>query len=290
MTFQRTDSGLIGKYLFYREPLVWVEGHTDIPFYERILRDYPCQLEPAGGKGECQKLATALLENDYPYVVVLDGDYDILEKTRSIHRRVVILHRHSNENYLFEKEPVEKICCNYVNVGGGEELVGNTFEETLEFIKSELIDLTILDVAHYRADTGREVLPSRIEPLLKPQKELAFSQDEIERRCTECQDSIHQENVNEAKALVMKFLEQRRLVDLLPGHLVFGILRRLIIKVIKRKTGRKPNIDDAAIRSLLSMEVWSLVQSSDHRSLRRRLRQAVREAQKKREGQSRISP
>lgn len=285
MTFQRTDSGLIAKYLFYEEPLVWVEGRTDIPFYERIVRDRPCRFEEAGGKPECEKLATEVVKNDYPYVVILDGDYDILKKTRSNHRRVVMLHRYSSENYLFEKEPVEQVCRNCAMMGSGIELVGDTFEALLQAIESELLDLVILDVAHCRASTGRQVLPPKIERLLESQKGIAFSQEYIERCCTECQNSIVQEKVDEAKTLVMNFLEQRRLVDLLRGHLVFGILRYLIINTVKRKTGRKPYINDDGIRILLSGEVWSQTQSNDHKSLRRRLRRAVREAQRKRQSQ-----
>jgi hypothetical protein len=283
MTFHRTDLGLIAKYLLYPEPLVWIEGHTDIPFYERILRDCSCRLEPAGGKEQCQKLARALVEKDYPYVVVMDGHYDILEKTRSNHRRVVMLHRHSSENYLFEKEPIERVCCNYAKVGSSEELVGNAFEELIEYVESELIELVIVDVAHCRSDTGYQALPNRIEPLLEPRKEIAFSHSEIERRCADCQNRIGQDNMDEAKALVVKFLKAKRLVDLVPGHLVFGIIRRLITKTVKCKTRRKPYIDNAGLMILLSVEVWSLAQSRDHGSLKRRLRRAVREAQTQRQ-------
>lgn len=285
MTFQRTDLGLIAKYLLYREPLVWVEGPDDIPFYQQIIRRYACRVESAGGKDECQKLAKALVEKDYPYVVVMDGHYDILERTRSNHRRVVILQRHSSENYLFEKEPVEQICRNYARVGSGEELVGNAFEELLEYIAAQLLELTILDVAHCRADTEFQALPNRIEPLLEPQKEMTFLCSQIQRCCTECRISIGQENINEAEALVVKFLKRRRFVDLLPGHLSFGILRRLIINAVKRKIRHKPNIDNRGLMILLSTEIWNLVPTRDHESLRRRLRRAAREAQKKRESQ-----
>jgi hypothetical protein len=283
MPFQRTDFGLINKYLFYKEPLVWVEGPTDIPFYERITRSYSCQLEPAGGKEECKKLAKALLQKDHPYVVVLDGHYDILERKRSSHRRLVTLQRHSSENYLFEKETVEQVCRSCAKIGSGDELIGDTFEALISVIQSDLIDLVILDIAHCRASTGRDVLPPKIEPLLESQKVLAFSHKRIKRCCTECQDAIAQEQVDEARALVVKFLEQRRLVDLLPGHLVFGILRYLIINTVRHKTKRKPHIDDDGIRVLLSAEVWSLTKNHDHESLKRRLRQAIREAQKQRQ-------
>ena len=35
MSFSRTRSGLAAEYLFYKDQvLVYVEGHTDIPFYK----------------------------------------------------------------------------------------------------------------------------------------------------------------------------------------------------------------------------------------------------------------
>ena len=99
MGFARTTLGKIAQYHFDKYLTVWVEGPTDIPFYEQALRKLDCRVKDAGGKSECLKLAKALKEKDHPYVVVLDGDYDILERRRSWHRRVIVLNRHSVENY-----------------------------------------------------------------------------------------------------------------------------------------------------------------------------------------------
>ena len=108
ISFSRTPPGLAAEHLFYSEILVYVEGYTDIPFYNEVLQNYSCRIISKNGKSECKKFATLLEQGNYPYVVVLDGDYDILESTRSLHRRIVWLHRHSFENYLLEEEPVEK--------------------------------------------------------------------------------------------------------------------------------------------------------------------------------------
>ena len=45
MSFSRTLSGLAAEYLFYQEILVYVEGHTDIPFYNAILQNYNCRVK-----------------------------------------------------------------------------------------------------------------------------------------------------------------------------------------------------------------------------------------------------
>ena len=49
MEFVRTPKGQAATHLFIRLPLVWVEGPSDIPFYEGILKGV-CRLESAGGR------------------------------------------------------------------------------------------------------------------------------------------------------------------------------------------------------------------------------------------------
>jgi hypothetical protein len=277
--FRRTDSGLVAKYLFHKEPIVWVEGHTDIPFYRWILRNRPCRIEAAGGKQECLVLAKAIVENDYPYVVVIDGDYDILERKRSFHRRVILLHRYSMENYLFERNPIRQVCCNYACVDAKQILEDGTFEELLETLETELKDLVVLDVAHNRADTGIQALPNNPESLIESRKHLLWSRDRIEQLYTQFLNDIDEKYIDEAAALVREFLENARFVDLLRGHFVFGILRDLIINTVRSQTGNKPNVDNEGLIVLLSAEVWSATPSSDHQSLKRRLYRAIKEIQ-----------
>jgi hypothetical protein len=137
MAFSRTLSGKQAKYLFYSEPLVWVEGVDDIPFYTELFGTLPVRIEDAGGKPECLKLAQAIIEYDHPYVVVLDGDYGILDRQRSQHRRVVYLHRYSFENYLFEYRPIERVSKKLAKVDPGEELLGSMFKDTIEYVRVE---------------------------------------------------------------------------------------------------------------------------------------------------------
>ena len=45
MSLSRTRSGLAAEYLFYKDQvLVYVEGHTDIPFYKIVLKNYNCRI------------------------------------------------------------------------------------------------------------------------------------------------------------------------------------------------------------------------------------------------------
>lgn len=275
MSFSRTPSGLAVEYRFYKEVLVYVEGHTDIPFYDAVLQNYNHRIKAKNGKPECEKLAMLLEQGSYPYVVVLDGDYEILERTRSQHRRVVLLHRHSCENYLLEAEPIKQFCRYRVHSEDSlaEPLASNEFTKFAEEIESKFKDLLVLDVAHQRSKTGHKTFFRTPDRFFNRD----FRDDEIQKQQAAAAQEVQPQSIDEAKTLVEKFLRERRLIDLLPGHFAFGIMRRLISDTVSK------SISNDEIRLYLSRVVWQLVNTRDHNSLKRRLRDAVREAQKMRQ-------
>ena len=271
MSFSRTLSGLAAEYLFYQEILVYVEGHTDIPFYNAILQNYNCRVKAKNGKPECEKLARFLGEDNYPYVVILDGHYDILGRARSQHRRVILLHRHSYENYLFEEEPIKQFCRDRVPSEDSleEPLASDEFKDFAENIEVKFKDLLILDVAHQLSKTGQKTFFQTPDRFFKGH----FQDDEIRKQYAAAVNGIHTQRIDEAKNLVEKYLREHSFIDLLPGHFAFGIMRRLISNTVGKSV---PNDE---IRLYLSRVVWLLVKTRDHNSLKRRLRKAVREAE-----------
>ena len=279
MEFSRSDSGSENRDLFYfPKILVYVEGYSDIPFYEKVLQNYNCHLKAQGGKEECKKLVTALVEKNLPYIIVLDGDYEILERTRSQHRRVVWLHRYSFENYLFEEQPIEQFCRHRHPRVNLERLLSR-FRKVVQNIEVQLKELIVLDVAHRSSHTGYKVLPDRPQRFLG-RGPVDFKDSEIQEWCERAAQGIDEQNAEDARILVDEFLKRHRLIDLLPGHFAFAIIRRLIIKTVNRDIAN----DDIIIP--LSTNVWDLVKTRDHDSLKRRLRNAVREAEKIRQAQS----
>ena len=271
MSFSRTPSGLSAEYLFYQEILVYVEGHTDIPFYNAILQNYNCRVKSKNGKPECEKLARFLGQDNYPYVVILDGHYDILVRARSQHRRVILLHRHSYENYLFEEEPIKQFCRDRVPSEDSleEPLASDEFKDFAEDIEVKFKDLLILDVAHQRSKTGQKTFFQTPDRFFN----IHFHDDQIQKQQEAAAEGIDIESTDNAKNLVEKYLRDHRLIDLLPGHFAFGIMRRLISNVVGK------SISNDEIRLYLSRVVWQLVKTRDHNSLKRRLRRAVREAE-----------
>ncbi len=289
MEFIRSDSGRENRDLFYfPKILVYVEGYEDIPFYEEVLQNYDYHLKAQGGREECKKLVTDLEKKDLPYVVVLDGDYKILERTRSQHRRVVWLHRYSFENYLFEEEPIKQFCRDHAHLEDSleEPLASSEFTDFIQNIEIKFKDLIILDIAHQQTGTGYDVLPDKSDRFFKPQTRVDFLDNQIQQSYTEAANRIDSQNVGKARILVEQFSKKHRFIDLLPGHFAFGIIKRLIIDTISRRLRRTPKISNDTIRIYLSREVWRLVNTRDHNSLKRRLRSAVREAEKIRHAQS----
>ena len=273
MEFIRSNSGIENRDLFYfPKILVYVEGHEDIPFYEEVLQNYDYHLKARGGREECKKLVTPLVEKDLPYVVVLDGDYEILTRTRSKHRRVVWLHRYAFENYLFEEEPIKQFCRDRTHSEDSleEALASSEFTDFIENIEMKFKDLIILDVAHQRSKTGCKTFFRNSDRFFKTN----FRDDQIQKQQAAAANSIDIESTNEAKTLVEKFLEeQRRFIDILPGHFVFNIMKRFISNIVGK------SVPNEEIRLYLSRVVWRLVKTRDHNSLKRRLREAVREVE-----------
>jgi len=279
-TFQRTTSGLIAKYLFYDEPLVWVEGQTDIPFFIHILKNHKYRVEQAGGKPECEKLALAIIKYGHPYIVIFDGDYEILKRIRSPHRFIIKLHRHSMENYLFERDVIKQVCCGYAGNGNYDNEINTTYDNLINSINSELFELIILDIAHYFANTGNQVLPNVVDQILESNRSFVFSRKIIQDICTKFRKNEFQIDERETLYLLNNYLKSKRIIDIIQGHFVFSIIRNLIINLVRHKTGRNPNIDNNGLILLLSSEVWSLVPSSDHKNLRRRVLRAISNVKK----------
>lgn len=289
MSFGRTDLGKINKYIFYQDPVVWIEGIYDIPFYEHSLTRDPCILLSAGGKNECIKLADAIRKYNLPYVVIMDGDYKILSRRKSDHRWIISLDRNSIENYLFEKNLAQHICYDYICLKTGDKLsstteldklnrrIGDNFDKLMSYVKSRLFELIIIDIANCIKATGCDVLPDRIDPLCRSGNAVIFLDDQIARCCNKGKNEVNQEEIDHAIGLVSNCLKYKRFIHIVPGHLVYGILRRFIKNNIKQNTGKSITIDDEGLMLLLASKVWTVVEDRDHKELKRRLRKALSE-------------
>ena len=282
MSFSRTPSGLAAEYLFYKDKvLVYVEGHTDIPFYNAILQNYNCRIKTYSEEKGYHKLLEVLVTDDPHCVIILDGHYEILTRRRSKHRRLVLLHRHSCENYLLEEEPIEQFRYSRALLTDTLEKLPSNFSEILEDIELKFKELLVLDVAHQRSGTGYKVLPKGADDFFV-EKTSDFQDSKIQERCSEATLRINEQSIEAARSLVQDFLEGHRFIHLLPGHFAFSIIRRWITATIDVRQ----RILEEDLRVYLSTEVWRLVKTRDHDSLKKRLSRAVREAEKIRQANS----
>ena len=102
-----------------------------------------------------------------------------------------------------------------------------------------------------------------------------FQDSKIQEQCNKAVLGIDEQCIENARTLVQDFLKGHRFIDLLPGHFAFGIIRRWINHTVNVRQ----RILEEDIRVFLSTEVWRLVKTRDHNSLKRRLRNAVRGAE-----------
>ena len=259
---------------------MWLEGGTDYPMFEPLARSMNCVLRPAGGVEECRKLARAMMKAELPYIVVMDGDYEILRRQRSRHRRVVLLARHSIENYCAEPELLERVCRGYSQGEVTRGVVGAEFARLLGQLESELKELVALDIACI--ETGEKVLEGSILSLLVAKPPPVFDQTRIKRVVREkerCDGDGTGRKV--AGELLARFLARRRFVDILQGHWVFQLIRWFMVRELKR-VEVKMQMDDKGLRMVFAAEMWGDAKLQDHASLRRRLRRAILEARRMR--------
>lgn len=277
--FNRTLSGKIAKYLFYKEPLIWVEGVSDIPFYSNLVSGINCHIEAADGREDCQNLIEALIDNNLPYLVVIDGHYEMLTRVRSRHRRVVLLQRHSIENYLFEQQIINIVACQYSSIEPPRDISSVIITKLEQHLEKELHKLLVLDIALVDASPGQTVFPDSHLPIHDTRNPVQLSRHRIIDLQKSYGGLVSQEEIDSAESMLENYLKQHRFVDVLKGHFVFGIIRDLFVNIVTDTTGNSPNIDNRGLLLILSGAVWAMKPHKDHESLYRRLRRALRESQ-----------
>ncbi len=276
MAFTRTPGGLAEKWRFHAIPTIWVEGPTDIYFYEPILDSIPCRLEAFHGTENAEALIKGLVEQDYPYLVILDGDYRILKPAKSPHRCVMVLARYSIENFLWEKEAVNRACLRHARCGEKKDLVGAEMDRVANHLTGELLHTVALDVAARRSPSPPAVLPDRIEQLLAHHSRPDIDPSKVAKLVASVEIHLDPKAVREAQADVKQFLGKRCITHLLKGHLILGVLRRVFLRAAAKESGNTGQIPNDALTQLLADMVWRRCNSEDHRVLKRKLRAAAR--------------
>jgi hypothetical protein len=281
MEFTRTPGGLIEKWRFHDVPTIWIEGSTDLFFYQPAANGIPCRFEPFCGAKNSDALLDALLQHDYPYLVILDGDYSILGRRRSPHPHALILSRYSYENYLWEPEAINSACLRHACCGDNKDLVITKMHSAQTMLEDLLLPVLILDVAAREMETSPKVLPDRIDCLLVGKKSANLEPERLEEILCQSNQLVDATMVRVADEKVSGFLQKRPVTHLIQGHLLFGLLRRIFIESANRERGSSASAGDQALLQIFSDAVWLRCKSGDHAQLKRKLRSSLRNVSEK---------
>lgn len=281
--FSRSEGGKAAKYLFYSEPLVWVEGEGDKVCYQPLADRYSFRTEDAGGREECRKLIDVMKRDDAPFVVIVDGDYEVLARRRSWHRRAILLRRYSWENYVVH----EAVLAHTVTrLTGNKMSVGEAKSWTNEFVghyRSKLRRTLIMDIAKRWIADDEAVLPKRVEPLLERHDRFTLKEERVGEVATEARESVDRNALGHAIRVLRQWCKERRSVDIIPGHVVWGGFRRVVYTAL-RKAGMLGNVNDQLLLAVIVEGTWTRVEEEDHRRVREQVRDAVAEVRRIRRG------
>ena len=277
MAFTRTTGGLSEKWRFHNVPTVWVEGPTDLSFYAPISQGLPCRFEAFHGRKNAGALVAYLKEKNYPYLVILDGDYCILEKPKSPHRWVIILSRYSYENFLWEPEIINQVCLIHAQCGEQKDLVKARMHEAVQMLEKEFLPALILDVAARRMDPAPAVLPARIEPLLENQKTAKLDSSKLKSLVDNAGGKVNASSVADSKRKIAAFLKGHCISHIVRGHLLFGLLRCIFVQAANKERGSRMATADDVLLQMFSDAVWRHCGEGDHKRLKRNFRTKLRE-------------
>lgn len=276
MVFTRTPQGLAEKWRFHNVPTIWVEGPTDIYFYYPVLDSIPSRIEAFHGTENAKALIDALVSNNYPYLVILDGDYNILKATRRPHRCVIMLDRYSFENYFWESESVNRACLRHIQCGDDKDIVSAEMDRVTKHLAKELLPAVVLDVAARHSPSPPIVLPEHIDHLMLDKKQPDVDPAKIAHIIDSVSTQLDRNAVKEAQSAVNGFLANRCITHLLKGHLVFGVLRRVFLQTAGKERGQNVTIPNDSFIQLLSDMMWRRCGSKDHKALKRKIRSSAR--------------
>ena len=276
MAFTRTPGGLAEKWRFHQVPTVWLEGHTDIFFYEPISYGLSCRFEPFHGSANARALISALKKHDYPYLVVLDGDYTILNPKRSPHRRVIVLPRYSYENLLWEPYAINMACLRHARCGDQKDLTVSAMAQTVFMLKKEFQPALVLDVAARRMKSSPKVLPKGIESLLHGQNAVTFDPARLKAMVNKAQRTVDVKFIKEAHSSITSFLQDRCISHLIKGHLLFGLLMRIFVQAANKERGSNSALTKDAALQMFSDAVWRYCKKGDHKRLKHDFRSKLR--------------
>lgn len=253
--FGRTESGKANKPYFVGKVIFYVEGDDDIAFFAPLRRLLDARFESANGKNEALKLASREDGAKYPYVVILDDDFDRLLDKHISKSNVVYVGRYSIENLVARDDLLIDFVRDYC---GTEDDVPEIYlmAKVWQDCGERLVRLVVADLAACISGSGRGGVPDRIEAWIEVVGERIRIRDAAWRRFEEYVRGLDGAALSRAESL----LHGRESGDVcehhLRGHLIFGLLRNRLIHAIRQIRGSGFAADSRVILRMFSEMFW----------------------------------
>jgi hypothetical protein len=141
----------------------------------------------------------------------------------------------------------------------------------------KLRELVELDIAARRSDPAPKVFPDRIETLLLHPNKPDICPVKVKNFINKARKELKGKAIRQAKRDVGAFLKRGRFTNILHGHVIFGVIRRVFTRTTTALRGKKVIANDDVLIQLLAEMVWREVPSTEHRRLRKKIVSVVRE-------------
>lgn len=278
--FTRTPSGQSAYWFFNPKAILYVEGRSDIHFYEGLIRGIKCKIEKLNGEKAGKRIEQEILHNHAPYIVCYDGDYAIFDKERSPHRQIIRLSRYSFENYFWREDLLNIVACNFAGVQvANTSLVQSEFSR-INTTTKKLCQLVELDITNRKKGIGVEVFPKSIHAIAKSTDPIRLCATKLAARRQKIAKIVqknHAESHCESCEKYHSILANVPAFHTFNGHFVLSVAKQIIINAVRRRTGSSLSCKENILGQLLGNALWGTKLDDDLRRLRNRLRKVLTE-------------
>lgn len=253
-SFQRTNSGKAVKPRFVGRTICYVEGVEDVTFFSPIANMLGVKFEPAFGKPNAEELARALVSRGGRYVVVFDNDFDDVLGKRFVDERIVYLPVYSVENLPVVDATLDSILKSYCGLSDETDAGSAALEEFFARACDVFHLLVLYDLATRVRDKENTLVPRHADVIFANRPGLKVC--DVWRSTVMAAVADMRDDLDEAESMLAGTAVFERLTRYLRGHVIFGLLRRLFISVVKLLSGAKPNVDNRAFLAMLGEAFW----------------------------------
>lgn len=228
-SIKHTSRGLKNLSLFYKKPIVYVEGKDDILFWQKLFfyiasKEVHCL---TANKHSLVDIAKELSkEAIHDLYIAMDSDYSYFCGEKIKHKQVLYTYGYSIENTMYCNE---SIATAIQKTGRLEErpLIG--VKEWKEHFTESIYDLLIADTANECNKLGLNILGKNCARFLQKDSP-NLSKTKIKHKLGEIKAKIPPNNIAEIEKIIKK--NKKKLFRFIRGHFITNAIIKLFKKII----------------------------------------------------------